>query len=117
WLQSCLAESRRDLGEGWLDAWLCAPIWRFWLGSRIAGVPALGAMMPSVDGVGRYFPLCVLGAHDGLPPPDEDEHAGWLDAAEGLMLAALAEGGTYEGLLAGLDALPWPPSGGAMGDD
>ena len=112
WLQGCLAESRRALGQGWLDAWLTAPIWRFWLGRRIAGVTALGAMMPSVDGVGRYFPLCVLGAFDAVPPPDEDEQAAWFDAVEALMLAALAEGGTYEALLAGLDALPPPAPAG-----
>src|SRR5690606_21837893 len=108
WLQGSLAESRRALGQGWLDAWLTAPIWRIWLGRRVAGVPALGAMMPSVDGVGRYFPLCVIGAFDDVPPPEEDGQDDWFNAVEGLMLAALAEGGTYEALLAGLDALPPP---------
>lgn len=107
WLQRAIQESRRMLGQGWLDAWLQAPIWRFWLGQRIAGVTALGAMMPSVDGVGRYFPLCVLGTFDADPPPPEhDEHAGWFEAAEALMLGALSEEGTYEGLLAGLGTLP-----------
>jgi len=106
WLQNGVAASREALGEGWLDAWLCAPIWRFWLGRRIAGRTALGAMMPSVDGVGRYFPLCVIGSAERLAPPEMDDHAGWFDAVETLMLAALAEGGSYEPLLAGLETLP-----------
>lgn len=108
WLQASVAESRAALGEGWLDAWLYAPIWRFWLGRRIAGIPALGAMMPSVDGVGRYFPLCVLGAFDELPSPEREPQAEWFKKVEALMLAALAEGGTYEVLLDGLGTLPAP---------
>lgn len=108
WLQAGVAASRAALGEGWLDAWLCAPIWRFWLGRRIAGRAAMGAMMPSVDGVGRYFPLCVIGMGDDLPPPEMDDQARWFEALEALMLGALAEGGSYEALLAGLGSLPVP---------
>jgi type VI secretion system protein ImpM len=116
WLQRSLAESRQALGERWLDAFLTAPIWRFWLGRGVCGVTALGAMMPSVDGVGRYFPLCVLGAFDDVPPPDQNEQPAWFDAVEALMLGALAEGGSYEGLLAGLDALPPPDPAGSRAD-
>lgn len=119
WLQGSVAESRRALGAGWLDAWLCAPIWRFWLGRRIAGVGALGIVMPSVDGVGRYFPLCLLAAADDVAPPDQDAQAPWFDAAEALALDALAEGGSYEALRAGLGSLPRPvparPEGGTPG--
>lgn len=109
WLQSAVAESRRALGEAWLDSWLLAPIWRFWFDAGIAGKPVLGALMPSVDGVGRYFPLCALGTFGAqVPPPEFDEQADWFAAVEALLLAALAEGGSYEALLAGLDALPPP---------
>lgn len=106
WLQNGIAASRERLGAGWLDAWLCAPIWRFWLGRRIAGRTVLGAMMPSVDGVGRYFPLCVIGSAERLAPPELDDHAGWFASVESLMLAALAEDGSYEALLVGLEMLP-----------
>src|SRR5690625_1129305 len=114
WLQNGLAASREALGEGWLDAWLRAPIWRFWLGRGIAGRTALGAMMPSVDGVGRYAPLCVIGRAGRLAPPELDDHACWFYAVENLMLAALVEGGTYEVLLAGLEMLPAARSGPAQ---
>lgn len=110
WLQDAVAESRRALGDAWLDHWLRAPIWRFWLGPRILGQPVLGALMPSVDGVGRYFPLCLLGVFDGVPPPERDEQAEWFAAAETLLLAALGEEGTYEALVTGLAALPAPRS-------
>lgn len=123
WLQRCMQESRRQLGQGWLDAWLRAPIWRFWLGDSIAGTTVLGAMMPSVDGVGRYFPLCVLGAFDApVAPPEQDEQFTWFECVEALMLDALSETGTYEALLSGLSALPAPaatrsPSGAEGGGE
>ena len=58
-LRSAYRRSERSLGQVWLDHWLRSPIWRFWLGRRIAGRTVVGALMPSVDGVGRYFPLCL----------------------------------------------------------
>lgn len=116
WLQSAVAESRRALGDGWLDNWLKAPIWRFWFGPGLAGQPVLGALMPSVDGVGRYFPLCALGAFAAVPPPEVDEQAEWFAAVEALLLGALAEGGSYEALVAGLDTLSPPRSDVAPGE-
>ncbi|WP_164076542.1 type VI secretion system-associated protein TagF, partial [Stenotrophomonas maltophilia] len=44
----------------WTAVFLKAPIWRFWCGSSVLGTSLIGALMPSVDGVGRYFPLTVL---------------------------------------------------------
>jgi type VI secretion system protein ImpM len=61
WLQRGLLFSREELGEAWLSAYLSAPLWRFALASGVAGERAwVGAMMPSVDRVGRYFPLTVV---------------------------------------------------------
>lgn len=112
WLQQAVAGSRRALGRDWLDIYLRSPIWRFWLGAGIAGRTVLGALMPSVDGVGRYFPLSVLGSFEpAVPPPEFDEQEAWFGEVEALMLAALAEGGTYEVLLAGVAALPPPRPG------
>lgn len=74
WLQTGVALSRDTMGELWQDAFLAAPIWRFWLGSRIAGTATAGAVMPSVDRIGRYFPLSVCAAapqgYRLAPPPD-----------------------------------------------
>ena len=59
WLQSAVAASRSEIGRGWEDYYLVAPIWRFWLGREIFGTVCAGALMPSVDQVGRYFPLAI----------------------------------------------------------
>src|SRR6185437_14844380 len=74
WLQASLATSRLTLGEEWSPAYNRAPLWRFWLGAQFAGEAMLGALMASVDGVGRPFPLTLFcGEGGGLLPPPEIE--------------------------------------------
>jgi type VI secretion system protein ImpM len=91
WLQSVMATSRRSLGEEWVAAWLEAPIWRFALSPGVCGPDAvLGLWMPSVDRIGRYFPLTFAAVMPGG------------DAA-----ALIRAGGGFLALVecAGLDAL------------
>ena len=60
WLQAALTHSREQLGEHWLDYYLTSPLWRFVLGSGLCSEQAYtGVFMPSVDRVGRYYPLVV----------------------------------------------------------
>ncbi len=60
WLQRGLVATRTQLGEHWLDVYLVAPVLRFWVAPGALGEPAwAGVMMPSVDRVGRHFPLTV----------------------------------------------------------
>ncbi len=67
WLSGLMTALRDELGEpDWLDAFLTGPIWHFALGAGVAGGPAAGVMIPSVDRVGRYFPLVLM--RTGLPP-------------------------------------------------
>ncbi|KQO91894.1 hypothetical protein ASF36_18750 [Methylobacterium sp. Leaf90] len=109
WLQGGLSASRHSLGNGWTEAYLRAPIWRFWLGAGIAGEPVLGAMMPSADGIGRYFPLVLLyraGHPGGLPPPEVEPFEGWFVAAEAFLLSTLSDDAAFEAVAADLAALP-----------
>ena len=69
WLAQALAASREQLGEGWLDTYLTAPVWRFALAAGCCGPAAAGIWLPSVDKVGRYFPCVLVAAFDGAPPP------------------------------------------------
>jgi type VI secretion system protein ImpM len=60
WLQSAIAASREELGQDWLNSYLTCPIWRFLLSPGLCGNQAVaGILMPSVDKVGRYYPLTV----------------------------------------------------------
>ena len=60
WLQQSIADSRNLLGARWLETYLHSPIWHFVL---LPGVIDdnlwAGLMMPSVDRVGRHFPLTL----------------------------------------------------------
>ena len=91
WLQRCLAESIRQMQDRWLQAYLTSPVWRFVLSPGICGNGAYGGVMvPSVDRVGRYFPLTIVASWE----PDDcalavacGAHA-WFDHAEALALQA-----------------------------
>jgi type VI secretion system protein ImpM len=61
WLQHSIAASRELLGESWLDLYLTGPVWRFACAPGASGAAAaLGVMVPSVDRVGRYYPLTIV---------------------------------------------------------
>ncbi len=61
WLQACVAASRDALADRWLDVYLTSPAWRFVCAAGACGpVPIAGVMVPSVDRVGRYFPLTLV---------------------------------------------------------
>ncbi len=96
WLQESLHASRERLGARWLETYLTSPVWRFVLAEGICGEGAYaGVMMPSVDRVGRYFPLTVL-----LPLPADSclfemacgSGGAWFDAAEEVARGALDAG-------------------------
>lgn len=60
WLQQAIARSRDQLREHWLEVYLTSPIWRFVLSAGVCSeAPWAGVLMPSVDRVGRYFPLTI----------------------------------------------------------
>lgn len=60
WLQRSLVSAREELGESWLDLYLVAPVRRFWLSPGVLGRTAwAGVLMPSVDAVGRHFPMTI----------------------------------------------------------
>jgi type VI secretion system protein ImpM len=84
WMQRMVAASRTVLGEGWLPAWLEAAVWRFVLSSGICGPGAvIGLWMPSVDRVGRYFPLTLAAvARDADTRGLLREGGGFLTVAE-----------------------------------
>ena len=94
WLQTGVASSRLTLGNGWQNSFLNAPIWRFWFGEQIFGQQVTGAVMPSVDGVGRYFPLsvcaCTTNGSRLVAPPSQELNV-WHDACEQFLLRMLED--------------------------
>jgi type VI secretion system protein ImpM len=92
WLMPSVAASREALGDSWQESFLTAPIWRFWLGGKLGGIAVKGAFMPSVDGVGRYFPLMICAWPEAgekcLLPVCGGDHV-WFAALEEVLLRVL----------------------------
>ncbi len=110
WLDATLPAVRAELGETWRDAWMEAPIWHFSLpGGQCGPGSVLGVWMPSVDRVGRLFPLTLAFVAEGAAAPADD--AAWREAAEAAGLAALASDMTPEELASRLAAAPSPGEG------
>jgi type VI secretion system protein ImpM len=86
WLGMLTVVVREAAGAAWPEAWLTAPLWHFALGADLApGQGAAGVLVASVDRVGRMFPFTIIGPSAGIPEES------WSDAAETLILAALAD--------------------------
>jgi type VI secretion system protein ImpM len=111
WVQACMAASQHQLGPEWQTAFLTAPLWRFWLGADLSGATALGVFMPSVDGVGRYYPLTLLSVAEAscsIPPPDLDPQDQWFAVAEKFLLSTLERSKSFDEISASLDGMPLP---------
>jgi type VI secretion system protein ImpM len=115
WLANGLAAQRDLLGEGWLDAYLASPVWRFGLmpgalGPKEPAHPTVGVLMPSVDRVGRYFPLTLATGLPRLPGsvPELEFLLGWLQRLEDVALDALQDDWAIDDLERVLEQLPPP---------
>lgn len=94
WLQQCIAASQAALGERWLDFYLTAPVWSLATSPGVLGDQAtIGVMMPSVDKVGRYYPLLIAMQIEIEADPLEllSQNQAWTSAAEDLLLSSLDE--------------------------
>jgi type VI secretion system ImpM family protein len=93
WLRECLAASQTALGSRWLDVYLTSPAWRFACAAGACGpLPVIGVVAPSVDQVGRYFPLTLVAelAADALIVPAATGAEGFFRRAEHLVIETLA---------------------------
>jgi|SRR5208283_1348092 len=99
WLQDALSTSQNKLGGEWLEIYLTSPVWRFALSAGACGNSACaGILMPSVDNVGRYFPLTlgVLIEQQTVLPRLFLEGAEWFGKLEGLALSVLEDDFNFE---------------------
>ena len=111
WLQASLHASRDHLGPLWLKTYLNSPIWRFALAPGACGAQAwAGVLMPSVDRVGRHFPLTIAASVLGTTPLLEwmAETGAWYDQLETLALSALQDDFTLDKFDANLSLIRAP---------
>ena len=111
WLQSAIARGIELLPDEWLDCYLRAPIWRFALGAGVCGdIAWLGVLMPSVDKVGRHFPLTIAMA---VPPSASFNETlalsdRWFGRVESLALSTLSSEFDFARFERELEAVPFP---------
>lgn len=112
WMGEGAAETRSVLGEGWLGAYLSAPVWHFAADPGLIGAPvaATGLIIPSVDKVGRYFPLVLVAplAGEGTLLERLTPLSGWRRRAEDTALWALEEGTGFDEFVSAVEALGAP---------
>jgi type VI secretion system protein ImpM len=113
WLDAALERSRETLGEGWLKAYLSSPIWCFSLEPGCCGDRLVaGVMMPSLDRIGRYYPLTIMA------PVRVDHSASaialgataWFTRMETLALSCLADDFDFERFDTSISDEPFPSS-------
>ena len=115
WLQAAMLHAQSALGADWDAHYMSAPIWRFSLSPGLAGASrAMGVLMPSVDRVGRRFPLTLMAPLPATGRAAASHFAqkaifSWL---EDLALDSLEDDMTREALDARLDDVA-PPENGA----
>ena len=116
WLDSAFSASREQLGPQWLNFYLTSPIWRFGFTGTLLGDTAwAGILMPSVDKVGRYFPLTIaIPLADGAVLPMLFEGAkDWFGRIEQLALSCLEDDFDLNRFDATLQETPLPELGWA----
>ncbi|MFK7837094.1 MAG: type VI secretion system-associated protein TagF [Sulfitobacter sp.] len=111
WLQGAMMTSAEAGGTAWDDQYMTAPIWRFALSPGLAGAAKIiGVLMPSVDRVGRRFPLALMAPLDREGPVALDHLTldATYEALEDVALASLEDGMDRERLSETLGNVPPP---------
>jgi type VI secretion system protein ImpM len=116
WLAGNMA-TWRAADDLWLQCYLAGPSWRFLLApdALAPGSPAMaGVLMPSVDNVGRYFPLTLVQPLARLPANEGATQAllTWLHRLDDLAVDAMQDDWPITQLESELEQLGLPPSEG-----
>ncbi len=109
WMQRSMLAAQTALGRQWDDHYMSSPIWRFCLAPTLAGAPKIiGVLMPSVDRVGRRFPLTLMApfSSPGTIASDHFRAARLFERLEALALDALEDDMSREKLEQRLAEIP-----------
>jgi len=92
WSRASILASQQQLGETWLDSYLTSPPYWYALSAHNCGKQLwIGVVIPSVDSVGRYFPLtlCRTVSASANPLLLFKQHSQWFTDAERLLMSCL----------------------------
>jgi len=112
WLSESLTNLQQR--QDWLAQYLQCPAWRYLLMPGVIDQRTwCGVLMPSVDRVGRYYPLTLAMAWNDAPGAAlAASHFGWLASLEEVAYAALQEEWTADALEERLLQLAAPETAG-----
>ncbi|MDB5801553.1 MAG: type secretion-associated protein [Rhodocyclales bacterium] len=113
WLQRGMAYSQQHLGSDWLDTYLTSNVWSFILApNTIDSSTWAGIVLPSVDRVGRYFPLtiCASLADFSFEPHSIAALEEWVNQLEAAARAGLDANASIDSFEAVLANCPAPPA-------
>jgi type VI secretion system protein ImpM len=92
WAKEAMACSRDQLKQTWEECYLTTPLYQYILSPGICGSTLwIGVMMPSVDKVGRYYPMTLCRSVSSLANPFTlfEKHQLWFRQSERLLLSCL----------------------------
>lgn len=119
WLSDGMLRLRQR--PSWPQAYLGSPSWRFLLLPDVLPADAgtrcwAGVLMPSVDRVGRYYPLTIALALPALPADGSEVETlwNWLVRLDEAAADAVHEDWSIEMLEAELHRVPLPPQTAAV---
>lgn len=111
WLQNAMTLGQSVLGTQWDHHYMSAPLWRFTLAAGVCGPHRMmGVLMPSVDRVGRRYPLTLAAVltSQGSAALDHFSQPKLFEQLEDIALDALEDGMTRDLLKQKLGAVIVP---------
>lgn len=110
WLRSGLEQLRNESPDQWEQRFVQSPLWFFVAPALVTGKPTCGVVAPSMDRVGRYYPITILAMADevdGVFASDADL-ALFFAAARAAVIDARRLPLSAEGVESRLSDLVWP---------
>lgn len=110
WLRAGMDELRRMDDTGWADQFVNAPLWFFIARLDASVSPVMGALAPSMDRVGRYYPLTVMATapHADWPLADDSCVNAFLAGARATIVEARRQSMPVEEMDWRINQLPSP---------
>ena len=117
WSRTAMYAGKQQLGNTWLNSYLTSPPYWYVLSPHNCGEQIwMGVVIPSVDSVGRYFPLtlCRTASISANPLLLFKQHSQWFSDAERLLISCLQDGFQLENFEQDLQHLSLDESGTVM---
>ena len=115
WLTCGLTSLQERYASHWQEQYLASPPWRFvitedFLPSPLNSAAWTGVIIPSLDRVGRYYPLTLVSRLSEIPASQHEQAAlwSWLHQIEDLAVDAMQDDWSIEQLDAELLSLGPP---------